>query len=858
MPKVKHWYDILRDTILSVIDNWAATPFNNIQFILDLQHYQNCSNMDTAYSYFDAESPYPNVNHSTNAPLIKGSIFLIAVFGIFFSFFITRYRKLRRQEGISHYFFFENLFQIGISSEIGASEAFSVPFEYLHAAAFFYNPDLPHFVCWIRRIWAYVTGKNAIRDLEKYLNDKKIEENKSKKMLLESMYKEINERIAAFVTKQKKYGDWEAKETLDGNWSIKPSDDSYFEDWLRRRRTQNSCVNNKNLDGKNFFLLIFNFFSSLPLLDGLGRASFVYWIVYFIFLFLPGVCLAGVTVVAWPPIAVAFAFVFVFWATKIYHRFSQKKNTSDVESTRQNEIKWLTEAVKHQILLDGLLKENFHNLNYNKVKFRARLENDSSKYKESKLCKEIRASLKNKKDFILVRAVFKGFIIEGCFPIFFISWLLISALGLVLTLNCAVVALITLGLGIVYGIYSAINRYRRDMEALFYLEEKFLKIQEKCGDIEIPDISLTECDRLFRRGKVNATSWTAMKQLGNRIFVGFITFGTGVLFLKLLPLGITMAVLKGIIYAGLSITIVPTFFPMLGVMLAGGLFFACVLVFLYHHDQKGQKAGRVLDFICNRPYNLDTDLALSPSVIGESNNEVSALPGSQSPLDGSERAFHLLSYEGNRFPPQPERSQIAFLNRRNLLRKWSKSELSLEEKNKIWKSNGEIISLKNENQTLRRKRSNTLPPNVGKDMKKQAIDSKGIALLKEFKQAKNTAMFASQKTNLNGPQNSQEQPDSQMTLGGRNCLRVWPIPKFSLQKKHKTCKNNSKVIKLNNGKKILKRSNTLPSNFGNGTRKKMTYLKVKALFKELKQTKNTVMFDSQLNESQSSHKARVF
>lgn len=744
MPKAAplHWYDTLQRKILSPIDNVIATPFNNEQFIWDLEGQNTIrpGPPDTAH-------PYPNINDSPNAALLRGGVFLAAVLGIVFSAFIAFYKKLRRQEGASHYFFFERLFYlVGIDKFKDAFGNCPVPYRYLWAAAYFYNPDIPAFVLWVRRTWAFLTRNNAFKRLEKYLNSKNM--NKTKKVLLEEIYEKINEKLALFITKQKKYGDWYIEQRQDRKWLIKPSE-GYFEVWQNRMLKQKKESSNSTdlNEEKTFFSYVFDFLESR--LGELARASFVYWVGVFTFYFLPGIGIAASGIV-WPPILIAGIFLGGLWIIKgyqIYQAKVGKQLTFDEESKQQAAVEAFTEAVKHQLQLDILITQEIASgaLNYAKVKF-----------KESKLCKEIKEVLKEKNDFTIVRAIFNGFI-GGCFAIFFSGWLLTSALGLVVTLNPIAVALVTLGLGLAYGIYSATNYYKRDVKALSYIDVKFAKLKESYDDIEIPNISMRACDRLFRRGTSSPTAWTATKQVFKRIWIGFIRFGTGMLFLKLLALGTTTKVLVDGLGLSITILLLPTLIP----MLVGGLVFAGWHIWQYHCERKERKTGRIMDFFLNRSYSLDTDR----TTISEDPQQ-SAPRTPDDVFNANERAFNLLSYGSNRFrfPMQNDQRQSEFLTKR--LRKLSSSEPHLAVKDiqckeseiLNWANN--IVEPENAQQRLGRKRSNTLPSNFYADTldREHGAGQKTIETLKGFNVLNRRGLFVCEgATGLSSSMNSSNQ-----------------------------------------------------------------------------------------------------
>ena len=709
MPKTAfvYWYDTLQNKVLSAIDNVVATPFNNWEFISGIENHEASPGPDVGH-------PYPNINDSPSAMSYRESVAVVAALGVFFSSTIACYQKLRRKEGASHYFFFERLFYLTEKNKLEKTLGkCSIPYICLHAAAYFYNPDVPSIVLWARRRLAVLTKQSAFKHLKEYLQREGHRLDKTKEELLEEIYKKINEKVALFITKQKKHGEWCSERSQNGKWLIKPSED-YIEAWQKKRKAlkkSSSNLTKTDLNKEPFFLRIFYFIEVR--LGELGRASFVYWIGVFTFYFLPGLGIASGVV--WPPIFIASLFLVGLWLTKGYKAYVAKKSNviSDEKSKKQAAIEFLTEAVKHQLQLDALLEQEVTpgTLKYKKVKFRERSE-DQSVRQESKLFKEIGAVLQRKKDFRAARAIFNGFV-TGCFTVFFSFWLLTAALGLVVTLNPAAVALLTLSLGLAYGTYSAMRYCKNDMETILYTEAKFAKLEESYGDIDIPDISLRECDRLFRRGITDPSVWSEVKQVSKRLWTGFIRFGTGMLILKLLPLGTTMAVLKGFGII-VSVPVVST----LCIMFAGGLLFACWHIWQYNCERKEDQTGRIMDFLLNRPYSSESDW---PSIASENVNDKPETfpPNTPDELHGNERAFNLLLYGNGHFPIH--QSQIAFPNQKKYLRKTSSSETCLVNK---------VISETNNIPVLVRKRSNTLPLNIDANVwKKQKADSETIVSL---------------------------------------------------------------------------------------------------------------------------------
>jgi hypothetical protein len=718
------WYNWLHSRILSAIDNVVATPLNNEQFIWAIEHNQSSPGPDS-------EHPYPSINNSSYAAVLRGAVAFTALFGIIFAIIINFYKKNRRNEATSNYFFFGRLFHLIGKNEL---ETFlgrsSMPYDYLRAVAYFYNPDVSPVILWIRRAWAFICYEKNFYNLKKYLRGEKKRLKKTEQVLIEEIYKEINEKLVLFINKKKNYGEWYT-EKEEGKWFIRPSE-TYIKAWQTQKHIQieGDFINLGRRDLSLSFVSFINYLNNLVRsikdkkkfclsyvkfiehrLKDLGDASFVYWIFVFLFYFIPGYCVIGAVV--WPPILIAGIFLGAVWLTKIYKSYKEAQikyqltvDNAKEEGKRRIEA-FLTHAIKCQIKIEALLSQKTEEgaFRYAKVKFREQVAANSN-YKESRLCKEIREVIRKKSDFRGVRAIFNGFIL-GCFTIYFSFWLLSSALALVVSLNSVIVSLVTLVLGISYGIYSAVKYYKQDLEVLSQAENDFAKLERNYANIEVPDISLRAYDRLFRRAIIHPSRWTVTKQVFKRLWIGFIKFGTGMLFLKLLPLGTTSAIMTAI---GLSVTGC-SFFPMLGVMITGGVFFAAWHIWQYHCESKEAQAGRIMDFLLNTPSNLQDGPVCSETMENVNNNSLPCPERRRvfvSIFNKNERDIRSMFNGSNRFLKlrrQSSNSEPCLSEQRGFT-----DAISLSESNRVWQANNSSIA--NPIAGEFRKRSNTSPPDI--------------------------------------------------------------------------------------------------------------------------------------------------
>lgn len=628
MPKLifLNWYTRFQNEVLSAIDNTIATPFNNEQVIWDLKYQEPCPGPDV-------EHPYPSVNGSAQAPLLKGSVAFLALFGIFFSLFVTFYRKIRTQENRSHYHFFAQLQRDEfekLTLQNRKVNATLTPFEHLHAVAYFYNPDISPLVLCLRRTWAFLRGDPHFERLQSYLKTRiaskpRIKRPLKKEIVLRELYEEISGKLALFITSKKNYGEWGATKQKNGRWIVRPAPQSdELQAWLAKNKPMQSEKSDVAIKKKkaNVWQSILSFIEVR--LQELGAASFVYWIGVFTFYFLPGIGIVSGAVL--PPIVIACGFLLAVWCTKAYRaRLSNLQELDIANNNEEQDSGAFFELIKQRMRLDQLLtqeaSESVNDLPMKSIK--------KVKYRDSRVCKELKAVLKKKHDFRFVWTIFNGFV-GGCFTIFFSFWLLTATLGLFLTLNPVIVLGVTLGIGLIYGLYTAVTQYKNAMHELKDEKAKYKKVkikyaevEEKYENSEFPDLSLREYDRLFRCGELNSTTWTLVKQICNRAWVAFIRFGTGFLFFRLLPLATTATVLTA-----LGIMAAPAFLPTLIVLCAGGLFFAAWHMWQYHYMSHAARASNVMHVLLNLPEKVAPPPIIEESVVDRNaENKTPAHPG---------------------------------------------------------------------------------------------------------------------------------------------------------------------------------------------------------------------------------------
>lgn len=610
MSGIKHFIKRFIKYFAVPVDSAVATPINNGELFFDLSNH-------APYPGPVASDPYPNINDSPHVATIKGAVFSAVILAFVGNLIIQSYKRLRKKEAVSTYFFFERFRAIEqylkTTREIDDDKCCP---EILLATAFYYNPDLSSFVLRWRRMLATLTGSKRYLRLKEYFNQQNAL-GETEKDILERMYQQINQKLADYINKNKdQYGEWSVKKHA-GKWIL----------WQKKPTLwkKNKIKSEKIEQGraKTIARRVWGFIEVR--LDELEKASYIFWIAVFIFYFFAGVGVLGTIV--WPPVAIAGVFLLGIWGIKFSVKLIEtlkKVKSSAKSSVVSDENSLSLEDVKHHMQLMQLRK--FQDQNDQNSLLLIDKANDNqilSKNKSGKvdLYEEIYNVLDKRWKLRIVGAILNGFV-SGFFKISFISWLLFSAIGLTVSispLGLSIVAGGTLLLGIAYGIYSACKHFKSNNTQLENRHKLLLQLKKQSR--EIPDISLRKCDRLFRRGDLNKTSWALTKQVFKRVWVGLVGIGTGILLLKLSAYGVTNAVL----FAVLGITTASiAFLPIMSVFLTGGLLYAAWRVYDYHIESQ----ERQLDLVMN---SLSRPLFMSQEVtqVVEDTKNTSSIPNAE-------------------------------------------------------------------------------------------------------------------------------------------------------------------------------------------------------------------------------------
>jgi hypothetical protein len=258
-----------------------------------------------------------------------------------------------------------------------------------------------------------------------------------------------------------------------------------------------------------------------------------------------------------------------------------------------------------------MLEKKIAALNKQKLVFSylSRALNSTIELKDSLLMENLKTVVKSRR-FHKYHAICIGFL-DGCFLPFFAGWLLLDGVKAILTcalcpptiaftgftpiglIATAIIAGITILIGISYGIYSA-YKAKQIHEARFEnLETKITAIRDELPNKRILTKSMRDYDRLLRRYSDEQPAWTNVKKALNRFLVIVKRLGTGSLVFRLIIWGPISAIVAA------STTIVPAFFSIILIagMVIGALVIAAWYFYAYNLESKFRQAGNVVEHL---------------------------------------------------------------------------------------------------------------------------------------------------------------------------------------------------------------------------------------------------------------------
>lgn len=573
---------------LSSLDEVVATPFFNVGIL------ENACNQD--FKLFDA------INKSKYAGYADGTLAGLGLFAISLGVYVVKYCQLREIEKNSNYFYFVRLFKMyneeiiknamGAIAQDGFGSTRLINYEHLLAAAYFYPPDISKFACWRRRFFSSGKKRKQLKALNKLF------EKKPKKETIDKLHEQVNEKLSRLLNNYTRIEKFE-KKLYKNNWTIglsKKYEDkflssdrvtSYLSESLRVTLKENQDKKNKNF---------------IPaILAALGQASFIYWILMFIFCFIPIAPVVSTAMISVTPLFIALCGalpVLLFIELKnAYKTYITKKNktSNEIEVKGQHVLEKKVVNLDKQNMFVALLKAEG-------------LSSTVELYR-SPLMKGLHRVLENRR-YSKCHAIFVGFL-DGCFLPLFTAWLFLDATKAILTFalcpaGVALTSFTPIGLfaaaivaggvllaGISYGIYSAYKANRVHEDKFNALQHKIYLLEKELPNKKVLNKSLQEYDRILRRYSDERPVWTNVKKGLSRLTVLIKRLGTGSLVFRL----VIWAPITAVVAA--CGTVIPAFFPIILIVgIATGAFFAASwFLHAYNLESKTMQAGRVLEHL---------------------------------------------------------------------------------------------------------------------------------------------------------------------------------------------------------------------------------------------------------------------
>jgi hypothetical protein len=576
------------NSCLCSLDEVVATPSFNVSVIEGA--------CDKDFKFFDA------INNSKYVAFIDSALASLGLFAVSMGIYVVKYCKLREIERNSNYFYFSRIFKTfseeQIKNKMGEIEQDEriigpITYEYLQAVAHFYPPDISKIACRRRRFFASGIEGQRLKALSKFFKkNPKI----SKEEMLDILHKKILIQVCQLLNLGGKLEKFQIK-GKENNWTIGLTDTNaeiFFNhiDNLIKKNSKKILEKNKNIKNKNFIP---------PILAALGQASFIYWILMFIFYFIPIAPVVTIAAISVIPLGIA-----LFVALPLLLIF-KIKNTYQAYNTNKNITATIIETEHKQMIEKKLIKLNKQKIFLNCMKYKN--VGSSVRLKDSPLMKDLKKVIKNR-HFIKYYAICMGFL-DGCFLPLFVGWLFLDGTKVVLTyalcsgslatfipigfIATAIIAGVTLLIGISYGIYSAYKANQAHEAKFDYLKFKIDVLEKEVPNKEVLNKSLRDYDRLLRRFTDELPIWTNIKKGLNRFLVVIKRLGTGSLVFRLVVWGPITAIYAAVVAS----TAVPAFFPIILIIgtAIGAFVLASYYLYAYNLETKTIRAGNIVEHL---------------------------------------------------------------------------------------------------------------------------------------------------------------------------------------------------------------------------------------------------------------------
>lgn len=590
------------NSCLNSFDEVVATPSINISVI------ENAC--DKNFKFFDI------IDNSKFVGIIDGAIGSLGLFAISIGIYVNKYCKLREIERNSNFFYFYRLFKSFNEEEIknkmgeidqdNQNSDNPITYKNLISATYFYPHDISKFACWRRRYFASRKKREGLNTLNE------IFKKYSKEEILNKIYKKATEKICRLLNSEAGLEIFKIKEN-NNNWTIGLTE-NYAEKFFNKVYpliAANSEATLKEIAVDKKYKRILS-----CILTSLGQASFIYWILVFIFYFIPMAPVVTAALISVIPLGISLCVALLLLIINLV----KTNQTFNIAQSMKKE----TIETKHKCMLENKLvllnKQNVY------LKFEERKKaNSTVELKNSSLMKKLQAVVK-KRRFSKYHAICLGFL-EGCFLPLFVGWLFLDATKAILTyvlcptaalttftpigvLATAIIAGVSLLIGISYGVYLASKAKKAHEERFDDLENKIKVLVAERGNKKILQ---EDYDRILRRFSEEKPLWTTAKKILNRFMTVIKRLGTGSLFFRLVIWGPITAIYA----AAFASSAVPAFFPIILIVgtVLGALALASWCLYAYKLESQTTQVERVMEFFVQSEQLAEINKELSvPSV----------------------------------------------------------------------------------------------------------------------------------------------------------------------------------------------------------------------------------------------------
>lgn len=587
------------NSCLCSLDELVATPSINVSLIE--------SACDKDFKFFDA------INNSKFVGFIDGGLVVFGVLGSFINIYVIEYCKLREAERNSNYYYFyqiSKLFNEEIKKELSKIDQYNknpghpITDQNLITAAHFIPDDIPQTACIKRRLFASKEEKKQINDLIELF--KKYSKQEILKIIPEQLCQLLNHEIGLNIVKIK---------DENNNRTIGLSENYakiFFNHVSPLIAANSETTLNEIKRDKRYKRIISSIFSAL------AQASFIYWILLFIFYFIPMAPVVTVALISVIPLGIslciALPLLLIINLIKTNQTFNLNQN-----------MKKETIETQHKDMLEKKLVLLTKQIVF--LKFQERKAASSTvELKNSFLMQKLQAVIKNRR-YSKYNAICLGFP-EGCFLPLFLGWVFFDATKVILTyalcpstvaltsftpiglVVTAIITAVTLLIGVSYGIYLAVKAKKAHEKRFDDLENKIKVLVDERGNKQILQ---EDYDRMLRRFSDEQPLWTNIKKGLNRFMTIIKRLGTGSLVFRLVMWGPITAIYAAVVAS----SAVPAFFPILLIVgtALGALAIASWYLFAYNLESKTTQVERVMEYFVQSEQLIEINKELSISLV---------------------------------------------------------------------------------------------------------------------------------------------------------------------------------------------------------------------------------------------------